>query len=455
MYAELSLRKIFYLLADSLAVALSFYLLSLRFSYGFFNSWKFLLLQLLLTLMFTILSNDYSLAHRRRLKQEIVYTFTFAVKLSTVFIIIIFLSQYIGKTYVTQLSVSYLLIQFVVQFILIFSLRYLSRRASDNLTTKKKKILFVTNFTTDFQMLKLLEKNHYQVVAYLSQSVSELVKEPILRNFEEVQHLLQHNEIQEVFIDSDARQEFIEEQHFFNAMGIPVSLTLSEDNLSSVFIQQLGNMTFVTSALNNADYRLVLLKRMIDIIGALVGLVLTGLVAIVIYPIIQKQSKGPLIFKQQRVGENGKIFTLYKFRSMYLDAEERKKELMAQNNLETDLMFKMDHDPRIFPFGQKIRDWSLDELPQFLNVLKGDMSLVGTRPPTLEEYHKYELHHFKRLAAKPGITGMWQISGRSNITDFEDVVNLDLSYIKNWSVWLDIKILFKTVEVVLRREGSK
>ncbi|MCI6871841.1 sugar transferase, partial [Streptococcus hyointestinalis] len=161
------------------------------------------------------------------------------------------------------------------------------------------------------------------------------------------------------------------------------------------------------------------------------------------------------IFKQKRVGKNGKVFEIYKFRSMYLDAEERKKELMAQNELTSDLMFKMDNDPRIFPFGQKMRNWSLDELPQFINVLKGDMSLIGTRPPTLNEYEKYELHHFKRLAMKPGITGMWQVSGRSNITDFEEVVALDLSYIKNWSVWLDIKIFLKTIKVVLVKEGSK
>ena len=140
---------------------------------------------------------------------------------------------------------------------------------------------------------------------------------------------------------------------------------------------------------------------------------------------------------------------------MYLDAEDRKKELIAQNELTSDLMFKMDNDPRIFPFGQKMRNWSLDELPQFINVLKGDMSLIGTRPPTLNEYEKYELHHFKRLAMKPGITGMWQVSGRSNITDFEEVVALDLSYIKNWSVWLDIKIFLKTIKVVLVKEGSK
>ena len=118
-------------------------------------------------------------------------------------------------------------------------------------------------------------------------------------------------------------------------------------------------------------------------------------------------------------------------------------------------MFKMEDDPRIFPFGHKLRDWSIDELPQFINALKGDMSLVGTRPPTLDEYHHYELHHFKRLTTKPGITGLWQVSGRSDITDFEEVVALDMKYIQDWSFSNDIKIIAKTVKVVLKREGSR
>lgn len=225
--------------------------------------------------------------------------------------------------------------------------------------------------------------------------------------------------------------------------------------MPSLTFHKIGTIETLTSSLNHIHYRSLLFKRLCDIVFSLIGLVLTGLVAIIIYPVVQMQSKGPLIFKQKRVGKNGKVFEIYKFRSMYLDAEERKKELMAQNELTSDLMFKMDNDPRIFPFGQKMRNWSLDELPQFINVLKGDMSLIGTRPPTLNEYEKYELHHFKRLAMKPGITGMWQVSGRSNITDFEEVVALDLSYIKNWSVWLDIKIFLKTIKVVLVKEGSK
>ena len=139
-----------------------------------------------------------------------------------------------------------------------------------------------------------------------------------------------------------------------------------------------------------------------------------------------------------------------------MDAEERKKELMKQNKVKDGMMFKMDHDPRIIKgVGNFIRKTSIDEFPQFFNVLKGDMSLVGTRPPTLDEFMQYEEHHKRRLSLKPGITGMWQVSGRSEIQNFEDVVKLDLEYIDNWSIWLDIKILLQTVLVVLMHRGAE
>ena len=138
---------------------------------------------------------------------------------------------------------------------------------------------------------------------------------------------------------------------------------------------------------------------------------------------------------------------------MYPDAEERKKELMEKNKM-SGLMFKMDNDPRIFPIGHFLRKTSIDELPQFWNVLIGDMSLVGTRPPTVDEYEQYELGHRKRLAMKPGLTGMWQVSGRSDITDFDEVVALDAKYIEQWDITLDIKILWKTVLVVLTGSGA-
>ncbi|WP_395026221.1 sugar transferase [Robinsoniella sp.] len=162
------------------------------------------------------------------------------------------------------------------------------------------------------------------------------------------------------------------------------------------------------------------------------------------------------LFSQVRIGKNGRQFRIYKFRSMYMDAEQRKKELINQNHIKENLMFKIKKDPRIIKgIGTFIRKTSIDELPQFWNVLKGDMSLVGTRPPTLDEWERYQLHHRKRIAIKPGITGLWQVSGRSNIDNFEEVVKLDVSYIMQWSIALDLKILVKTIWVVIRGVGSE
>ena len=199
-----------------------------------------------------------------------------------------------------------------------------------------------------------------------------------------------------------------------------------------------------------------------DICGGLVGCLMTGIIFLFVAPAIYIKSPGPIFFSQYRVGKNGRKFKIYKFRSMYMDAEERKKELMKQNRVSDGLMFKMENDPRVIGsekgsgkgIGNFIRKTSLDEFPQFFNVLKGDMSLIGTRPPTVDEWEKYELHHRARLAIKPGLTGMWQVSGRSEITDFEEVVKLDTKYISEWSFLLDIRILFKTVLIVLGQKGS-
>ncbi len=231
-------------------------------------------------------------------------------------------------------------------------------------------------------------------------------------------------------------------------------------------VEKLAERTVLTVGMSMVTPKQALLKRMLDIVGGLVGCVLTLLLTVIIGPMIYIKSPGPIFFAQTRVGKNGKLFKMYKFRSMYLDAEERKAELMAQNRVGGGLMFKLDYDPRIIGseklpdgtvkkgIGNFIRDWSLDEFPQFWNCLKGDLSLVGTRPPTVDEWEKYELHHRARLAIKPGITGMWQVSGRSKITDFEQVVELDKKYIREWSVELDLKILVQTVKAVLYRDGS-
>lgn len=195
-------------------------------------------------------------------------------------------------------------------------------------------------------------------------------------------------------------------------------------------------------------------KRILDLMGGIVGSLLAiPIIALVAIP-QQLESPGPILFRQKRVGLNGRIFEMYKIRSMYMDAEERKKELMAKNEM-NGLMFKIADDPRITKVGKFIRKTSLDEFPQFFNVLKGDMSLVGTRPPTLDEYNQYQSHHKRRLSMKPGITGLWQVSGRSDMQDFEEIVKLDCSYIDQWTFWTDIKILFRTVMVVLTHKGAE
>lgn len=244
----------------------------------------------------------------------------------------------------------------------------------------------------------------------------------------------------------------------FGIMGITVHIKLARvaDDSSNQIVEKLEGYTVLSTSINMVSAGQLIFKRTMDICGGLVGMLLTGIIFIFVAPIIYIKSPGPIFFKQVRIGKNGKKFNIYKFRSMYMDAEERKKELMAQNDIKDGMMFKMDNDPRIIKgIGNFIRDYSLDEFPQFWNVLIGDMSLVGTRPPTVDEWEKYEMHHRSRLAFKPGLTGMWQVSGRSNITDFEEVVRLDTEYIKKWSPGLDIMILFKTVAVVLGKVGSK
>lgn len=293
---------------------------------------------------------------------------------------------------------------------------------------------------------------------------------PVVANLDTVVEYVCREWVDEVFINLGSAEPYPETLvSQFAEMGVVVHIKIvksSELVGQKQFVERLGNYTVLTTSINYVSARQIFLKRGMDILGGLVGCLITGILFIILAPIIHKQSPGPIFFTQTRVGKNGKKFKMYKFRSMYMDAEERKKELMAQNRVKDGMMFKLDWDPRIIGsrqlpdgtvkkgVGNFIRDWSLDEFPQFINVLLGDMSLVGTRPPTVDEWEKYNLHHRARLATKPGVTGMWQVSGRSNITDFEEVVKLDKQYITDWDLGMDIKILLKTVGVVFKREGS-
>jgi exopolysaccharide biosynthesis polyprenyl glycosylphosphotransferase len=242
----------------------------------------------------------------------------------------------------------------------------------------------------------------------------------------------------------------------FEEMGITTHYCMELPNVGRA-VTEVGDFmdySVLTYSMNRSSYKKLFIKRLTDIVGGIVGLILTGIITIFLAPAIKLDSPGPVFFSQVRVGKNGRRFKIYKFRSMYIDAEERKKELEAQNEMKG-LMFKMENDPRVTKVGAFIRKTSLDEFPQFLNVLKGEMSLVGTRPPTEAEFEQYNEHYRRRISMTPGLTGLWQISGRSDIEDFDEVVRLDLKYIDNWSLSEDFRILVMTVVVVLFGRGAK
>ena len=331
---------------------------------------------------------------------------------------------------------------------------------------EKRSILIITTDAEAANVVKALRGDSYGTyhlagVALLDKNKtgSMIQGVPVVAGTDDVTAYIHKNWVDEVFFalpeHVDIPKKIMKD---CNRMGVVTHVQLAALNElgKNQVVEEIAGYVVLSSSINIVSSWQLLVKRLMDIAGGLVGCIFTGIIYIFIAPIMKVKSPGPVFFSQVRMGKNGKPFKIYKFRSMYMDAEERKKELMEKNNIKDGLMFKMDDDPRIIKgIGHFIRKTSLDEFPQFWNILKGDMSLVGTRPPTMDEWDKYELHHRRRLAIKPGLTGMWQVSGRSEITDFEEVVELDTKYIEQWSIGLDIKILFKTVTVVFTGSGAK
>ena len=300
---------------------------------------------------------------------------------------------------------------------------------------------------------------------------TEIAGVTVVSDFEHAPDYVCHEWVDEVLIVTKlVDPHVVDVVKRISRTGVTMHLALSElthiDDRPQI-MEEIAGLDVVTTSIGYATTHQMFTKRIVDIIGGVIGSILTIFLAIIFGPIIMISSPGGIFFTQERIGMNGKKFRIVKFRTMYKDAEERKKELMDQNRNEDGMMFKMDFDPRIIGnvvlpdgtqktgIGQFMRNHSIDEFPQFFNVLIGQMSLVGTRPPTVDEWEKYHLHHRARMATKPGITGMWQVSGRSDITDFEEVVKLDIQYIEDWSLGMDLKILFKTIAVVLRGSGAK
>ena len=375
--------------------------------------------------------------------------------------------------FMSQQGVMYSRGAFTIMCTLYFFIAYAARigwkkviRSRKFAEGEKRSILIITTDAEAANVVKALRGDSYGTyhlagVALLDKNKtgSMIQRVPVVAGADDVAAYIHKNWVDEVFFalpeHVDIPKKIMKD---CNRMGVVTHVQLAALNElgKNQVVEEIAGYMVLSSSINIVSSWQLLVKRLMDIAGGLVGCIFTGIIYIFIAPIMKVKSPGPVFFSQVRMGKNGKPFKIYKFRSMYIDAEERKKELMEKNNIKDGLMFKMDDDPRIIKgIGHFIRKTSLDEFPQFWNILKGDMSLVGTRPPTMDEWDKYELHHRRRLAIKPGLTGMWQVSGRSEITDFEEVVELDTKYIEQWSIGLDIKILFKTVTVVFTGSGAK
>lgn len=281
---------------------------------------------------------------------------------------------------------------------------------------------------------------------------------PVIGILSDFGDILRSRAVDEVYFapESFTPELYEQEASLCETLGIPVRfslyfLSLPHSQVSFNFVDRLPVITYYRTMMTPLQFYT---KRFIDILVSCIGLIITVLLYPWIAYRIKKQSSGaPIIFKQVRVGENGRHFKCYKFRTMYADAEDRKKELIKLNKMEGPI-FKVENDPRIFPFGHFLRKTSLDELPQFFNILRGDMSVVGTRPPTPDEVIQYKDHYRRRLSIRPGLTGLWQVSGRNNISKFEDILALDLKYIDEWSLTLDFRIILKTFFVFLFGRGA-
>ena len=364
----------------------------------------------------------------------------------------------------------YLAIQYVCFVVLSFIcdliwLKFLRKRIKESNKLNGSKLLVVTSKDKLSNCVDCILKYNYDFYNVVGLCILDDVKISEYKEYKvvcKIDDLLSYvcvNWIDSVYLDVKYNDIPSDILTGLATMGITVNISLSKINDligQEQKARTLFNGPVLTSSTKRRSNKQIFRKNCIDLLGGLVGSLIALILTIFIGPIIKIKSSGPIFYKQERIGLNGRHFYMYKFRSMVKDAEAHLKELEKNNRVKDGLMFKMEDDPRIIPgIGTFIRKTSLDEFPQFFNVLKGDMSLVGTRPPTVNEWEKYDLKHRIRMSIKPGITGLWQVSGRNQITDFDEVVKLDKEYIDNWHIGLDIKIILKTIKVMfVRKKGE-
>lgn len=436
--------------------------------------WNLTVTLAVLDFLFSIVLSTFKNVLKKNFYQEITATLTQMIAVESATLFYMFVMKNSGK-YSRQVLILLPLFYFIFSLVCRQVWKYIIRRLSKYKNNRSMLILGCSHSIE--KAIKDINNHNYGGIAInglmlLDKDMEgQMIGEyPVVANKENILDYLCQNWVDEVFVavrdEISFPEELIEQ---ITEMGIAVHIEL--DYLKKLygqeqFTQRIGDCIVLTSSINTATNLEIILKRTMDIVGGIIGCIITALIALILGPLIYLQSPGPIFFSQERVGRNGKTFRMYKFRSMYMDAEERKAELMAQNKMKDAYMFKLDFDPRIIGskkledgtikkgIGNYIREFSIDEFPQFFNVLKGDMSIIGTRPPLPSEVEIYKYYHKSRLAMKPGITGLWQISGRSDIIDFDEIVSLDRQYINEWSLGLDLKIMLKTILVVFGKKGA-
>lgn len=403
----------------------------------------------------------------------ILSNFTLRLYDTTTFFYIDRVLRHISTSYLIAIAITYGLcyvsstsnipFRFYVEFIITFYLSILTSTLIARLVTKHSKRLaprvLLIGYRKHFTKFnEYLKKSNIgcNTIGYVS--ISQEHSNKYLGSIDDLEDIIHENAIDQIYIMH---------QHLYNLditpivdmcmeMGITIKIIMNAYTLVDArnYVNNVGTYPVVTYHRICLSPWALVAKRIIDVFGAIIGITIASPVMLITAIAIKLDSKGPVIFKQRRVGQNGRHFNMYKFRSMCVDAEDKKKELLTKNEVEGNLMFKIKDDPRITRVGHIIRKTSIDELPQFFNVLIGNMSLVGTRPPTIDEVDLYRRSHWRRISIKPGITGMWQANGRSSIKDFDRIVELDTEYIDHWSIFLDFKILIKTVLSVFSKDGA-
>lgn len=389
-----------------------------------------------------------------RIHRKITKSFLLATASTAVMLFLLNISEEEREFYFTFLVIAYVL----VCSNMLFYRKVISRQHN----VQKPRTAYLGKADTFNKFCYFIERTSIPLeeVGFISFTEKEVKEDKrYIGSAERLEEVIREQNLDQIYILQKREYELPEIQKYIDLcveMGVTVRVIIDayKRRKANSYVSSVGTypvITYHTISLNNYEQ---VVKRCLDIVGSLLGIVLASPIMLVTAIAIKMDSPGPAIFKQTRVGQNGRNFKIYKFRSMYMDAEERKKELLAKNEVQGGVMFKIKNDPRITKVGKFIRKTSIDELPQLFNVLGGSMSLVGTRPPTLDEVEKYKRNQWRRISIKPGITGMWQVSGRSSIDNFDEIVELDIQYIDNWDLMLDIKIILKTVLVLLNHKGA-